>query len=168
MEDYDAILISLLAETASTYVDLRTAQQRLAYAKSNVKIQEGGLKFAEVRFQATAVSKLDVTQGENIVANTQQLIPIYENQIRVANNALCVLLGVPIRDLTPELGESADSDTACRCRRWRPGQPVAAATRRSGSRATGGGAKCCDWRGDSGPASAFLDRRIDLAASRSV
>jgi NodT family efflux transporter outer membrane factor (OMF) lipoprotein len=106
VEDYDAILISLLAETASTYVDLRTAQQRLAYAKSNVKIQEGGLKLADVRFQATAVSKLDVTQGENIVANTEQLIPIYENQIRVANNALCVLLGVPIRDLTLELGEA--------------------------------------------------------------
>jgi hypothetical protein len=31
VEDYDAILISLLAETASTYVDLRTAQQRLEY-----------------------------------------------------------------------------------------------------------------------------------------
>jgi NodT family efflux transporter outer membrane factor (OMF) lipoprotein len=104
IEDYDAILISLLAETASTYVDLRTAQQRLEYAKSNVGIQEGGLKLADVRLKARAVTKLDVTQAENIVANTEQLIPLYENQIRVANNALCVLLGIPPRDLTVELG----------------------------------------------------------------
>ena len=104
VEDYDAILISLLAETASTYVDLRTAQQRLEYAKSNVEIQEGGLKLADIRLKARSVSKLDVTQAENIVANTEQLIPLYENQIRVANNALCVLLGIPPRDLTAELG----------------------------------------------------------------
>jgi len=106
VEDYDAILISLLAETASTYVDLRTAQQRLRYAQANVGIQEGGLKLASVRLQAKAVSKLDVTQAENIVANTEQLIPLYENQVRVANNALCVLLGIPPRDLTPELGDA--------------------------------------------------------------
>ena len=31
IENYDAILISLLAETASTYVELRTAQQRLEF-----------------------------------------------------------------------------------------------------------------------------------------
>jgi NodT family efflux transporter outer membrane factor (OMF) lipoprotein len=104
VEDYDAVLISLLAETASTYVDLRVAQQRLRYAKANVAIQQGGLKLASDRYQATTTSKLDVTQAENLVASTQRLIPLYENQIRVANNTLCVLLGVPPRDLTPELG----------------------------------------------------------------
>lgn len=105
IENYDAILISLLAETASTYVDLRTAQERLRYAESNVEIQKGSLKFADIRLKAGAVTRLDVTQATNVVANTQQLIPLYQNQIRTANNALCVLLGIPPRDLTAELGE---------------------------------------------------------------
>ncbi len=105
VEDYDAVLISLLAETATAYVDLRTAQEQLRYARSNVKIQKGSLELAKVRYQAGESTKLDVTQAESVVATTAQLIPLYENQIRLANNALCVLLGIPPRDLTPELGE---------------------------------------------------------------
>jgi NodT family efflux transporter outer membrane factor (OMF) lipoprotein len=105
IENYDAVLISLLAETATAYVDLRTAQERLRYAQSNVKIQEGSLNIASVRNRSGAVTRLDVTQAQNVLANTEQLIPLYENQVRLANNALCVLLGIPPRDLTPELGE---------------------------------------------------------------
>lgn len=104
VEDYDAVLISLLAETASAYVDLRTAQERLQYARKNVALQQRLLSIAVAKNKGGGASKLDVTQMQNVVANTQQLTPLYENQIRVANNALCVLLGVPPRDLTPELG----------------------------------------------------------------
>jgi outer membrane protein TolC len=93
VEDYDAILISLLAETASTYVDLRTAQKQLQYAQANVAIQQRLLSISDAKYKGNLASKLDVTQMQNVVANTQQLTPIYENQIRVANNALCVLLG---------------------------------------------------------------------------
>jgi len=47
---------------------------------------------------------LDVTQARNNLADTSQLIPLLENQTRLANNRLCVLLGIPPRDLTEELG----------------------------------------------------------------
>lgn len=104
VEDYDAVLVSLLGETASAYIDLRTAQQRLQYAKDNVQIQEESLKFAEARFQSGAVTQLDVTQAQNVLSNTEQTIPLYESQVRSANNSLCVLLGIPTRDLTLELG----------------------------------------------------------------
>ena len=105
VEDYDAALVSLLGETATAYIDLRTAQQRLAYAKSNVEIQTGSLKLAEARVEAGAAGQLDKTQAETVLANTQQLIPLFENQMRAANNSLCVLLGRPPQDLTEELGE---------------------------------------------------------------
>lgn len=102
VEDYDAVLVCLLAETASAYIDLRTAQQRLQYAQSNVKIQTGQLEIAEA--QIPAEGELNATQAQTVVSNTQQVIPEYENQVRAANNSLCVLLGIPTRDLTPELG----------------------------------------------------------------
>lgn len=105
VEDYDAVLVSLLGETATAYIDLRTAQQRLRFAKENAKIQAGSLKLANDRVEAGAVTRLDSTQAQTVLANTQQLIPLYENQIRAANNSLCVLLGIPPRDLIPELGE---------------------------------------------------------------
>lgn len=104
VEDYDAVLVSLLGETASAYINLRTAQQRLQYARGNVAIQEQSLNYAQTRFQAGAVTELDVTQAENILASTQQAIPLYETQVRNANNNLCVLLGIPTRDLSHELG----------------------------------------------------------------
>jgi NodT family efflux transporter outer membrane factor (OMF) lipoprotein len=106
VEDYDAILVSLLAETASTYVEYRTYHQQLAYAKSNVEIQKGSLGIAEAQFEGGRVSELDVTQALANLKNTEQLVPLFEAQVRDANNRLCVLLGVPVRDLSPELGDA--------------------------------------------------------------
>lgn len=68
------------------------------------KIQEQSLNYAQVRFKSGAVTELDVTQAQTVLPNTQQSIPLYESQVRSANNSLCVLLGIPTRDLTPELG----------------------------------------------------------------
>ncbi len=105
IEDYDAIIVSLVAETASTYVEYRTFQQQLAYAKSNVEIQKGSLGIAKAQFEGGRVSELDVTQATATLKNTEQLIPLFEAQVRDANNRLCLLLGVPARDLSEELGE---------------------------------------------------------------
>ena len=104
IEDYDAILVTLVAETARTYVEYRTAQQRLDYATKNVEIQKGSLAIVEAKEDAGAVTYLDVTQARATLKNTEQLVPLYQAQIRAANNQLCVLLGVPVRDLSDELG----------------------------------------------------------------
>ena len=110
VEDYDAMLVTLLGETATAYIDLRTAQERLRFASANAKIQEGSLKLAKARYDAGAVGKLDSTQAETVLANTQQLIPLFESEIRAANNSLCVLLGIPARDLSEELGDGSIPD----------------------------------------------------------
>ena len=106
IEDYDAVLVSLLSETATAYVELRAAQQRLRYARENAKIQQGSLELAENRRKEGDVSELDPSQAKNSLYNTRQQIPVFENQVRLANNRLCVLLGIPPRDLTAELGEA--------------------------------------------------------------
>lgn len=104
IENYDEALVVLLADTASTYVQYRVIQQQLEYTRANVKIQEGSLAIAEARFQGDQTSELDVTQAKTNLQNTKRLIPVLENQLRIVNNSLCVLLGVPPRDLAPELG----------------------------------------------------------------
>ncbi len=105
IESYDALLVSLLGETAATYVEYRTAQQRLAYAKSNVEIQTGSLNIAQVQFEAGRVSELDPSQARANLKNTEQLVPVYEAQVRDANNRLCTLLGLPTQDLSSVLGD---------------------------------------------------------------
>ncbi len=106
VEDYDAVLVGLLAEVATTYLELRTYQQRLIYAHQNVAAQEGSLKIAQVRFEAGETDKLDVTQAESNLGNTQAIIPELEIGVRQSSNALCVLLGIPTQklgDLVPDL-----------------------------------------------------------------
>ena len=51
IEDYDAILVSLIGETATAYIDYRVAQARLAYAEENVRIQQGSLDISDVQFK---------------------------------------------------------------------------------------------------------------------
>ena len=104
IENYDETLVVLLAETASTYVQYRVLQQQLEYARANVKIQEGSLAIAVARFEGEQTSELDVTQAKTNLQNTKRSIPVIENQLRVVNNSLCTLLGVPPRDLSSELG----------------------------------------------------------------
>jgi NodT family efflux transporter outer membrane factor (OMF) lipoprotein len=106
VEDYDDLLALVLADTAQAYVDLRAFEQRVRLAEDNVRIQEGSLKLAEARFNAGAVGKLDVTQAQSNLEETKALIPQLETGLRQANNNLCLLMGLPPRDLSAELGKA--------------------------------------------------------------
>lgn len=90
---YDEILVTLTAEVARAYVLLRTFEERLEIARQNVKIQERSLQIAEIRFQAGAVTELDVVQARSLLKDTEASLPRFEAGIRQAKNALAVLLG---------------------------------------------------------------------------
>ena len=104
IEDYDNVLVVLLAETAGAYVEARTLEQRIRYAKSNVKFQRGSLEIAKLKQAGGAASQLDVAQAVTNVAQTEAIIPPLERQLRQTHNALCVLLGIPPQTLTQLLG----------------------------------------------------------------
>ena len=91
--DYDDILVSLTSEVASTFIRLRTSEERLEVARQNVVIQKRSLEIADVRFKAGAVTELDVTQAKALLRSTESTIPGFETDIRQAKNALAILLG---------------------------------------------------------------------------
>ncbi len=91
---YDNVLVSLTAEVARTYIVIRTLEKRLAIAAENVRLQAQSLRIADVRFKEGAVSELDVTQARMLLADTQALVPQLASQLRQAQNALAILLGV--------------------------------------------------------------------------
>ena len=111
IENYDDVLVLLLAEVASSYVELRTFQERRSYALKNVAAQENALKIAEDRFEEGKTTKRDVEQARTIVAQTRALVPEYEAGQRLANNRLCILLGIPPQDLVALLGEASIPQT---------------------------------------------------------
>jgi NodT family efflux transporter outer membrane factor (OMF) lipoprotein len=103
--NYDDVLVILTSEVADTYVEIRTLQQRLRYARLNVKSQVGSRDIVTDRQEAGTASKLDVAQARTNLSQTEAIIPALETQLRQAQNQLCVLLGTPPQDLTALLGE---------------------------------------------------------------
>jgi NodT family efflux transporter outer membrane factor (OMF) lipoprotein len=105
IEDYDAVLVLLIADVADAYVQMRTFQQRIEYAEDNIRMQDKLTKQAKDRFDEGAEgSKLDLPQIRSNLTNTIALKEQLELGLRLANNQLCVLLGIPPRDLTKEIG----------------------------------------------------------------
>ena len=91
---YDDFLVSLTAETARTYIVIRTLEQRLEIARDNVRIQQRSLQIVGARFEGGDVSELDVAQAKSLLGDTQSSIPALERSLRQAKNALAILLGI--------------------------------------------------------------------------
>jgi outer membrane protein TolC len=90
---------------ATQYVEFRTLQRRLQLAWQNVHMQEPLVAKLEQQYLAgVATSKPSYFQLKATLENTKALIPPLEISLRQANNQLCVLLGMPVHDLLPELG----------------------------------------------------------------
>lgn len=105
---YDAALVSLTGEVASTYILLRTQEQRLAVARNNLQVQERSQKISGVRFRNELTSELDVVQATVQVKNTEALIPRLEATLREVENALSLLIGAMPGEVRAIIGDAAD------------------------------------------------------------
>lgn len=101
---YDDVLLSLIAEVAANYIQLRTLEERLDVARANVAIQERGYDIADQKYRAGEVTGLDSAQALSLLEDTRALIPDLETGIRQTENTLSILLGMPPRDLTDIVG----------------------------------------------------------------
>jgi NodT family efflux transporter outer membrane factor (OMF) lipoprotein len=111
VENYDDALVTLLADVATNYVQYRVAQQRIKIARDNVRIQEGILALTEERFRIGTATRLDVEQARTILEQTRSTIPALQIVLGQANDTLCILLGIPPRDLEPDLGPGPELGT---------------------------------------------------------
>jgi NodT family efflux transporter outer membrane factor (OMF) lipoprotein len=93
IEDYRDVLVTVYAEVATNYVDVRAFQARLAFAESNAAAQRGSLELTRNRYLAGLTSALDVAQAESNLRNTEAQIPTFQVGLIAAENRLAVLLG---------------------------------------------------------------------------
>ncbi|MFB3118844.1 MAG: efflux transporter outer membrane subunit [Myxococcota bacterium] len=87
------VLVSVLAEVALNYVELRTFQQRHMIAVRNLENQEEALEIVRAQATAGATSGLDLEQATSNAAATQAQLPSLHQNISRAQNRLSVLLG---------------------------------------------------------------------------
>jgi NodT family efflux transporter outer membrane factor (OMF) lipoprotein len=104
IEDYDEILITFLGDVATAYIQIRTIEERILLTEQNVKLQQETLNVVDARFRGGQVSEFDFDQATSTLAQTQALIPQFQLQLRVASDQLCVLLGMPPKDLDAIIG----------------------------------------------------------------
>ncbi|MFA7381875.1 MAG: efflux transporter outer membrane subunit [Desulfurivibrionaceae bacterium] len=106
LETRSDLLVSLSAEVANNYLNLRSLQQRLALAHENLRAQEHTAALTRQRFKVGFVSKLDVVRAEALAATTAGQIPLLEAQIRQTIYSLGLLLGgepaTLLAELTPD------------------------------------------------------------------
>lgn len=88
-----ALQVTVAAETAQAYIGLRTWQQRLKVANSNLEVQRQTLEILESSFKAGLTDALAVQQARYNLENTRSAIPSIEAGVESARNALAVLIG---------------------------------------------------------------------------
>jgi outer membrane protein, multidrug efflux system len=101
------VQVSLAAEVAVTYIELRGLQARLAIAGSNLAAQTETLQIARWRAQAGLASSLDVEQAVAASEQTRAQIPVLQTSLAQARNGLAVLTGQAPGALQAALGEAA-------------------------------------------------------------
>jgi len=107
VENRRAVLVSLTAEVALAYLDLRSYQQRIVIAQENLASQRKSGEVTRKRFRGGFVSGLDVANAEAQEASIAAQIPTLKTAAQQAVYSLGVLLGQPPAALEPELAPVA-------------------------------------------------------------
>jgi outer membrane protein len=93
---YQTIVSDTLLQVRSAYYDVLLAAQQIVVQEASVKLLEEQLANTKRRFDAGAVTRLDVVRGEVELANTKPRLIRARNAHRIAKNNLATDLGYSI------------------------------------------------------------------------
>ncbi len=103
-----ATQVSLAAEVARAYVQLRGYQLRAAITQANLDNQTLTLQIAQWRAQAGLVGQIDVEQARANREQTRAQLPALQDAATQAAHALALLLNQAPSTLAPELAAAAE------------------------------------------------------------
>ena len=105
--DFKALQVSVAAEVAQTYMQLRGAQEQLRIAQENAANQQRTLELTEARLEAGRGTELDTSRARFQLETTRSTLPVLETEIAVAANRLAVLGGREPSALLLDLRDAA-------------------------------------------------------------
>jgi multidrug efflux system outer membrane protein len=97
------LMVTLLAEVARDYLDLRGTQQRLAIANSNLVAQQNVLELTRSKRKAGLANDLDVTRAAAQAATTAATLPPLQAGVQRLIHSLSILLAEEPNALQNEL-----------------------------------------------------------------
>ena len=104
-EEYNAIMVSLIANVATTYFSLRQSLAQMQVLRWNAESQREVLNITIARYDSGLASKLDVSQARSVYQSTLAQIPSMQANIDGYRNTMAVLLGTFPQELDGWLQE---------------------------------------------------------------
>jgi NodT family efflux transporter outer membrane factor (OMF) lipoprotein len=93
IEALRGVQVSLVAEIALNYVEVRSFQNRIRVAEANVEAQQKTLRVVTDRFELQLANSLEVEQAKSNLASSRSRLPPLESGLQQAMNRLAVLVG---------------------------------------------------------------------------
>lgn len=98
-----AARLTVAAQTADTYVAIRSLQARLEIARRQQEVQQQLVDLVALQFRKGVAAELQLRQAEGALAQVKAAVPELEQNLEIAMNALDVLLGLQPGTIRPEL-----------------------------------------------------------------
>lgn len=89
----DDVQLTLAAEVARSYFELRGAQRQLAVAMRNADVQRRTVQLTQDRLAAGRGTAFDVERARSVLQLTLAAVPTLQSQIATGRNRIAVLLG---------------------------------------------------------------------------
>jgi NodT family efflux transporter outer membrane factor (OMF) lipoprotein len=99
----DWIVVTVAADVARAYLDIRALQGELAVLRKNIGVAQGGFDLAQTRFQRGLTNEMDVALAQRHLATLQANIAPIQAQIAASQHVIAVLLGRFPEDFAKEL-----------------------------------------------------------------
>lgn len=112
IEDRRDVLVTLLGELATAYVQLRGYQQQVLIGQENLTAQVRTLEATRDKVNFGTGTKLDVANQEAEVASTRAQLATYQSLVQQQIYLISVLLGEEPAALLPELSQQAQIPVA--------------------------------------------------------
>ena len=104
-EEYNAVMVSLIANVATTYFSLRQSLAQMQVLRWNAESQKEIMNIVVSRYDSGLASKLDVAQARSVYYSTKAQIPAMQATVDGYRNAMAVLLGTYPEELDGWLQE---------------------------------------------------------------
>lgn len=93
VENQRALHLSIVAEVAKSYFELIALDRELEIVKQTLVARNEAVEFAKLRYEGGLTSEIPYRQSLVELAKTQTMIPNLENEIKLKENDLFVLVG---------------------------------------------------------------------------
>jgi NodT family efflux transporter outer membrane factor (OMF) lipoprotein len=103
----NSVLVSVIADVARAYVDLRGLQVRASVLNAAIGVLRESLRIVSIRYQRGITNELDVTLATRELATLEAQAAPVEAQVRAAEYTIAILLGRYPEEMVQELSATA-------------------------------------------------------------